>query len=223
MDSSVDNKPGQNKKGNKKKENNKPNSNKNASPKTDNKASKVKEEVFLCLTLAVSGRSPLNGWIMNIGATLITAERKVLGVFERNLLPLHADVRVKPAPDVVGYWRRQRAELEYFYADKEAGRSAGQQLLAKANPSLRRVPPAEAFEDLTQFCSPYVNLTLVGSPLLSVYGWISYYWSRVWQKDRQMPWGFSGLCARSFSAGYLGVPMKKLNNSATFHQLTRGL
>lgn len=168
-------------------------------PGRDNVTARIKEEAFLVVSLAVSGRSSLNGWVLSIGAVAVTAAtREVLGVFERNVLPIAVECNVEPTADVWGFWRRQRAELEYL------------------NRRGTRHPVQEVMQDLKQFCEPYTNLTLVGAPLLSVYGWLSYYWSYVFPSrigapaPPGMPWGFSGLCARSYAAGCLGENMKRL-------------
>lgn len=184
------------------KSNNAANNNNNNNSKA---AKKSKEDVYLVLSVAVTGRSPVNGSILSLGAVAVafsaTAGRRILGTFQANLLPLPGAERLSTV-DVAGFWKTRRRELEVI--------------------SENRQPADRVFASFTTFCKAYPNLTLVGSPLLSVYGWISYYWT-VLCPGAAMPWGFSGLCARSYASGLLGVSMKDLSKSPAYKLLCDGL
>lgn len=224
-----------------KNKNNANNSSSNNSNTSKTKAAKLKDEVFLCMSVVASGRSPHNGWLLSLSAVAITAgSRRVLGLFERQLLPFAPDRYLAPAKDVADYLRRRRADLEYLYTrpgytslapslapaaalkqgDAEAGEETGR--------GDTRVSVPAAMKDLVSFCEPFGNLTLVCSPLFSTYGWLSYYWGLVHGGEAAaaaapvMPWGHSGLCARSFASGLLGVSMKNLSKTAAFQESFEG-
>jgi Rnl2 family RNA ligase len=146
------------------------------------------------VSIAVSGRSPINGNILSLAAVAITPARELVGVFHRNLMPLRGSERLSH-PDVVGYWQSKRCELEKVCCHP--------------------VTAQQAFFDLVTFCKTMPKCTLVASPLLSVYGWLTHYWS-VLHPTTPMPWGFSGVCARSFAAGLLGVTVQNLSKSQEY-------
>jgi Rnl2 family RNA ligase len=82
-----------------------------------------------------------------------------------------------------------------------------------------RVPHALGTQQLADFCKGFVGkgtvATLVASPMLSVYPWLAHSWA-VAMSGQSMPWGFSGVCARSFASGVLGVAVKELNANAVY-------
>lgn len=159
-------------------------------------------DVYLCMSVAVSGRCPLNGNILSLAAVACTKERVILGHFSRNLSPLPGGERLSHM-DVYGYWQSKPRELDLVCAEP-------------------LVTPLAALKDLQTFCKPFGRCTLVGSPLLSCYGWLAHYWSAL-LPGASMPWGFSGLCARSFAAGVLGVSMQDLGKHPAFVAAQDGL
>jgi hypothetical protein len=159
------------------------------------KSSTPAEDVYLCLSVAVSGRCPFNGNILSLAAVACTKQRKILGLYSCNMTPLPGGERLTHK-DVFGFWQSKPRELEEVCAGP-------------------LVSPLVALQGLQGFCKPFGRCTLVGSPLLSCYGWLAHYWN-VLLPGVAMPWGFSGVCARSFASGVLGVSMQNLAQHPAF-------
>lgn len=163
--------------------------------KTSGKSSTPSEDVYLCLSVAVSGRCPFNGNILSLAAVACTKQRKILGLYSCNMLPLPGGERLTQK-DVYGFWQSKPRELEEVCASP-------------------LISPLAGLQGLQAFCKPFGRCTLVGSPLLSCYGWLAHYWN-VLLPGVAMPWGFSGVCARSFASGILGVSMQNLATHPAF-------
>ena len=147
------------------------------------------QETFLVCSVCVSGKTPSNGNLLTLACCVLLPDHKrILATFSRNVLPL-SNSHGAGHPDVIGFLQTKMYHLNYFYDSPES--------------------PLKVFQDLNQFCKPFSKLTLVGSPLFSIYPWITHYWYEL-LSSKPMPWGFSGLCARSLASGVLGCSMKDL-------------
>lgn len=161
---------------------------------------KIKDEVFLVVSMALSGRTPCNGSIMSLGAVAILADRTVVGVFSENMTLLK---EAEGLPDVLAYWQSRSYELEVVCRNA-------------AHPSV-------VFPRFVEFCKPFGKCTLVGSPVMSIYPFLLHYFGKFCPKLTTMPWGYSGVCARSFASGVLGVAVKDLAKHPGFIAACEGM
>uniref|UniRef100_A0A0G4IE40 RNA ligase domain-containing protein n=1 Tax=Chromera velia CCMP2878 TaxID=1169474 RepID=A0A0G4IE40_9ALVE len=160
---------------------------------SEKKPTKIKEEVFLVMCMATSGRTPQTGSLLSLAACGITADRKIVGIFHRNLQPR---LEAVAAADSLGFWHARPRELAEVTRDP--------------------VPARDAFRDLLSFCASFSKCTLVGTPILSIYPFLQHHLELYCPDTTSPPWGFSGCCARSFASGVLGVSMKDLAAHAGF-------
>jgi len=154
------------------------------------------------LSMALSGRTPRDGDIMSIGLAAFTpADRTIHAVGRWNLLPQH------PAPfsntEVCGFWNGRPAVVDTLMQD--------------------RVPAAAAMQGIADFLKPFGKVTLVGNPLMTLYGFLADAWARFGPDGAAAPWGFSGVCAKSFASGALGVAVKDLAKDPRYVAWHEGL
>ena len=153
-------------------------------------------EVVFALSLALAGRNPRHGAIMSLGMAAMTVDtRRVVGHFSANIALSNSEV----APDVRDFWRsRPPSELAALTAD----------------PIAREVAMAALVEWARGICKK--GATLVGSPIMAAYGFLSRYLLDFSGGSATVPWGYSGVCVRSFCAGVLGVTCTEVTNDPVY-------
>jgi Rnl2 family RNA ligase len=167
-------------------------------------AAKAKiKDAHVMLSMALSGRTPRDGDIMSIGLAAFTpADRTIHAVKRWNLQPQHA------APfsnsEVCGFWNTRPDVVDVLME--------------------QRVPAAEAMAGILDFLKPFGKVTLVGNPLMTLYGFLAEAFVRFAPEGTgAAPWGFSGVCAKSFASGVLGVPVKDLGKDPRYVAWQEGL
>lgn len=155
------------------------------------------KDAHMMLSLALSGRTPKDGDIMSIGLCVFTpADTTIHGVRQWNLTPQHA--RPFSNVDVCGFWNGKPEVVDRLMRD--------------------RVPAAQACAEILEWLGGYGGkVTLVGNPLMSLYG----FWAELFQQHGPtgggaLPWGFSGVCAKSFCSGVIGAAVKDLAKHPTY-------
>jgi Rnl2 family RNA ligase len=157
--------------------------------------------VHVMLSMALSGRTPLDGDVMSIDLAAFTpADKTIHAVKQWNLAPQN------PSPfqnaDVVGFWNGKPEIVDQLMRD--------------------RVPPAQAISEIIAWTNAFGKVTLVGNPIMSLYGFLAQA-AQSYAPNVTLPWGFSGVCAKSFCSGVLGVPVKDLGKNSTYMQWHEGL
>jgi Rnl2 family RNA ligase len=145
----------------------------------------------IAISVALSGRTPVDGDIMSLGACIFTpADRTIHGVRQWNLLPQHP--RPFQNPEVVGFWSSKPQVIDLLMRDREE--------------------PGHVFKELVSWAASFGKLTLVGLPLMTSYGFLAQALQR-YVPGAAVPWGFSGVCAKSYCSGVAGVASKDINKS----------
>ena len=171
-----------------------------AQPRQQAPSSK-KVDIFLCVGGVFDGRGPFCGSILGIAAAAITPDKHVRGVFHCNLLPL-SDSRQNP--EVASFLRTKPDVLNTV--------------------TVAPVPADEGMRKLLAFCSSLnARLTLIANPIMVVSSFLAHYLNACCPDVTQPPWGYSGVCIKSFCSGVLGVPTKDLASSPQYESLAEGM